>query len=82
MKLILKKKLNSSANESKAPFVIRLITRGKVLEMSPLRGRVASAEGMILEKVGSDLADIEIGSAKSERCDCTERYNLVSINQL
>ena len=60
------KNLNWSANESKAPFVVRPITRGKVLEMSPWRVRGGSAEGKIWEKVGSGLSDIEIGSAKIE----------------
>jgi hypothetical protein len=49
--------------------------------MSPWRVRGESAEGKIRAKFGSVLADIEVGNAEAEVCDCT-KHNLISINQL
>jgi hypothetical protein len=40
--------------------------------MSPWSVSGGSAEGKVWEKVGSVLADIELGSAKTEVCDCTK----------
>ena len=60
-------KLVSQRKEN--PLVVRPVTRGKVLEMSPWSVRVGSAEGMILGGVLC-LADIEVSIAKTETYDC------------
>jgi hypothetical protein len=53
--------------------LVRLITRGKVLEVSPWRVRVEmqwGGGGGLLEEGVWCLAEIEISSAKTEMCDC------------
>jgi hypothetical protein len=49
--------------------------------MSPWRVRGESADGKIRAKVDSVLADIEVGSVKTDVCDCT-KHNLLSMKQL
>ena len=62
--------LSWSAKESKNPFTVPPITRGKVMAVSPRRERGRGAVERILGEGVWCLSEIKESSVKTKACDC------------